>query len=70
MEINSRDCVTCSACGYEIAAVIVEGCNERALRVHDMIKLTIIDKEKRTGLVQCPKCGAETPTNLDFWRKF
>lgn len=70
MDIDSRDCVTCSTCGYEIAIVVVRVGNERALRVHDEIKLTIIDKEKNLGMVQCPRCGAEMQTNLGFWSQF
>jgi transcription elongation factor Elf1 len=70
MEINSKECVTCSICGYEIATVKVTTEGIRALKVYDQIELTIIDKEKDIGIIKCPKCGAENQTNLLFWRQF
>jgi transcription elongation factor Elf1 len=70
MKLNSGDCVACSECGYEIAAIILNGKGKRALRTYDQVELTIIDKEKNVGSIKCPKCGGKTQTNLEFWRQF
>lgn len=70
MESSSTECVTCSMCGYEIATVIVTGEVAQELKVYDQIKLTIIDKEKNIGMVECPICGAKNQTNLRFWKRF
>jgi len=70
MKSKKEDCVTCSECGYEIAAVFLNEEGKRALRIYEKISLIIIDKEKKVGSIKCPKCGGKTQTNLGFWKQF
>jgi len=70
MDSNLKEYVNCSECGYEYAAANFDNGGKRTLRVHDQIKLTVIDKEKNLGLISCPKCGGKTQTNLEFWYQF
>ena len=68
MKIEDR--VMCSKCGYEIATVVMKDSGKKALEVHNVIQLVVIDKERNIGSVKCPKCGFENQTDLGFWSQF
>jgi predicted RNA-binding Zn-ribbon protein involved in translation (DUF1610 family) len=59
----------CDDCGYRFATRPKSGVHAGRIRTASTLQVEVKDRPRSYGVIICPKCGGETDTELDFWRR-